>query len=377
MQTALEQIERGQYAEARTLMREALDYQRQLNEAHRNSRFTSVARTREFELNWQRVQTAQNADRIEALLLEADRAMAIDDHETALRLAGEAEALNRSILTEFPGLEPQRRQTGQRIMAMMDSAASLPLFQRQMQLHETLDHLLRTRDLPRIPDALNDWHRAMEDFRRRFPESRFRPELAEAKSDFLHAIRGDLLSLLTQLSDGLRDVPGFPGWRLFHSEVPQQLYERVMDTNPSGNPGPRFPVESLSWREARAFTERVSWILAAEAQLPPEDLFLAAAGRPGPQQLARQAWHSRNSERVPAPVATSTPNEDGFYDLYGNVDEWLFSPHDPPGSVQTAGGSARDNILTLAEMPLGTHSPDDRSRFIGFRFAVNLFPDPQ
>ena len=55
-------------------------------------------------------------------------------------------------------------------------------------------------------------------------------------------------------------------------EVPQNLWEAVMGSNPSKWKGPRNSVEMLSWKEAREFCRKVSELLRAEKRLGDDEV---------------------------------------------------------------------------------------------------------
>ena len=52
------------------------------------------------------------------------------------------------------------------------------------------------------------------------------------------------------------------------AEVSPELYARVMCTNRIGNVGCSMLVDSMSWREARGFCERLGLVLGRTVRLP-------------------------------------------------------------------------------------------------------------
>ena len=52
------------------------------------------------------------------------------------------------------------------------------------------------------------------------------------------------------------------------TEVSPELYARVMSTNRIGNVDCSLLVDSMSWREARGFCERLGWVLGRTVRLP-------------------------------------------------------------------------------------------------------------
>lgn len=53
-------------------------------------------------------------------------------------------------------------------------------------------------------------------------------------------------------------------------------------------------------------------------RLPSEQMWIKAAG-PVPEDIDNYAWHYNNSNRRTQPAATKKPNENGLYDMFGNV----------------------------------------------------------
>ena len=70
-------------------------------------------------------------------------------------------------------------------------------------------------------------------------------------------------------------------------------------------------------------------------------------------------------------IGTKEPLSEGFYDLLGNVSEWLYSDgvfeNEP---VKHIGGHFNDRINTIYSVPVREVSRKERSRLIGFRFVV-------
>jgi formylglycine-generating enzyme required for sulfatase activity len=69
-------------------------------------------------------------------------------------------------------------------------------------------------------------------------------------------------------------------------------------------------------------------------------------------------------------VGTGTANASGFFDLLGNVAEWL--EPDTAGAEQSpvAGGSYAEPTEDLVKVPVVRRSRLERARTIGFRVMV-------
>jgi formylglycine-generating enzyme required for sulfatase activity len=206
------------------------------------------------------------------------------------------------------------------------------------------------------------------------------------------------------------------GFYLGKYEVTQGEYEAVMRTNPSyfsaggggkqtvqGKDTSRFPVDTVSWQDAKDFCRKLTERERKEGKLPPnEECGLPTeaeweyACRGGTKK--QQAYHygatlspkEANINIVGAQqlgrtekVGSYEPNGFGLYDMHGNVWEWCEDRYnekeyqrgkckDPSGPL---GGSSRvvrgGGWFNVARGCRSAHryaySPDDRRYDLGFR----------
>ena len=112
------------------------------------------------------------------------------------------------------------------------------------------------------------------------------------------------------------------GFWIGQTEVPQGAYEKVAGKNPSRTKGPKLPMESVSWPDARSYCVSVGMRLPTEAEWEYAARAGSTASRYG--ELDQIAWFARNSGAKTHEVATKQPNAWGLYDTLGNVWEWVF-----------------------------------------------------
>ena len=115
------------------------------------------------------------------------------------------------------------------------------------------------------------------------------------------------------------------------TEVPQELWEAVMGSNPSYWKGSKLPVEQVSWNDCQEFIKKLNSLTGQNFRLPTEaEWEYAARGGSksrgdkysGSNNVDDVAWYYSNSGRQTHDVATKQPNELGLYDMSGNVWEW-------------------------------------------------------
>ncbi len=140
-------------------------------------------------------------------------------------------------------------------------------------------------------------------------------------------------------------------------EVTQGQWQRIMHNNPSYNKaGDNYPVEEVSWNDAKKFISRLNQKSGHEFALPTEAQWEYAARSGGKNQkysggddADRFAWYGSNSGLHTHPVGTKAPNGLGIYDMSGNVWEWCedvydkyaYSKHSLNNPVVETGGSFR------------------------------------
>jgi tetratricopeptide (TPR) repeat protein len=372
-ETAFSLMENGRYAEARDKIQQALETQQSLNETSRGSRFATIARLRQFEEAWKTIQTAEEVNRVERLIEEARGALGTEQIELAIAKAEEAEAIQQSLFERFP---EQRRTDSARIeeiQTLKDTAASLPSYMGIQKMRTEVRSLLRNRKMDAFKNTISEWLRATRNFTRNYPRSEYTGLIDDEEVTFLHEKRDEIPTLLETVYGNLAAIPGMRDQFLYRTEVAQILYSRVMGENPSSIKGNQLPVESVTWNEANQFVQKLSWILARPVDLPSREMFLSVLGETDEALIREQAWSSQNTDRETRPVGSSTPNAKGFYDLLGNVSEWLRPDEGArPERVLAIGGSARDSFLRLATVPEESRSPTERNRFVGFRITVQM-----
>lgn len=109
-----------------------------------------------------------------------------------------------------------------------------------------------------------------------------------------------------------------------------------------------YPAGGIHFVAARQYCEWLSKQSGKKFRLPTEAEWEYACRAGGPpvkpdrKELDKMAWHLKNSEEEPHPVGKKAPNAWGFYDMLGNVAEFVVrDPGDKTKGV-LAGGSYSD-----------------------------------
>ena len=114
-------------------------------------------------------------------------------------------------------------------------------------------------------------------------------------------------------------------------EVTQELWEAVMESNPSYFQATHNPVERVTWSDCQKFIKKLNLLTGRHFRLPTEaEWEYAARGGnrskgyiyAGSDIIGKVAWYTNNSNNKAQTVKQKYPNELGIYDMSGNVWEW-------------------------------------------------------
>ena len=115
------------------------------------------------------------------------------------------------------------------------------------------------------------------------------------------------------------------------TEVTQELWQAVMNNNPSINKGEKYPVDNVTWHECQEFIKKLNKATNLCFRLPTEAEWEYAArggnksrnfiysGSNNPNDIAIFKTDEKDGMQH---VKSKQPNELGLYDMSGNVWEW-------------------------------------------------------
>lgn len=179
------------------------------------------------------------------------------------------------------------------------------------------------------------------------------------------------------------------------TEVTQELWQAVMENNPSEFKGTNHPVENVSWNDCQEFIRKLNSLTSRNFHMPTEAEweFAARGGNKscgykysGSNNIGDVAWYTSNSRLTTHPVKQKKANELGIYDMSGNVWEWCLdeysnsydsSPNNNPngpscGTIHVLrGGSWIDNARSCRSSNRYYCFPEFRVFIIGLRLALS------
>jgi tetratricopeptide (TPR) repeat protein len=372
-ESALSLIGEGRFDEATRAVGEALEIQRSLNRDYRKSRYSTLARLKMFEDAALAVEVAPKIARIESKMKRAEEALVAGDTTVAFETAQEAELLHQQVMTQYSQRGSEQVNRLEEIRVLKETAASQTAYDNIKTYQTIARKALMERDLDQFNGVVSDWFRETQSMGGKFQRSKHLSELDAEEVTYLHQNRSEIAAIMELVYASILPVPDHAGLMGFRTEVSQALFESVMGTNPSSSASQLGPVESVTWEEARLFTKRLGWILGRPVSLPSEPVYRSMLGEPRESSDRNHAWSSSNSGRETKETGALAANPNGFFDLLGNVSEWIGSDSENmPSFVTAIGGSARDSAARLSTVPDDSRSPIERNRFIGFRFVVRV-----
>ena len=199
---------------------------------------------------------------------------------------------------------------------------------------------------------------------------------------------------IASILKGMIKVPGRDYW-LSATELTQGQWESVMGYNPSSHKGANLPVENVSRDDCDIFLKKLNATKEVQAsqfefRLPElhEWKFAAWAGSAGRGSWIKpgvagdvldMAWVRANSLNQTHAVATKAPNAFGFYDMLGNVWEWLAKEGgDAPRGCGSLKGCAFNQVANKCTWSQNWHIPKtQRNSYCGLRLAAHVRSQPE
>jgi tetratricopeptide (TPR) repeat protein len=363
--------DKGDYEAARESYTKALGQLRSMLYKIPPSFFDCDEKTRFLENRCAEINARIRSAEVDALVEQAKRAASGGDYDKAAVLFSNALERHLSIAKDFPQssmASPARRNI---INKERQNTLSQPVERRLQSDLAELSAFLEANDDNSVQNAICKAQGTYSDLLRLYSDSDAAKNPSYKKIPFLFSVRSDVCLLRKAVMEHLREIPGDASWKMLDREVSQLIFVKICSTNPSARKADTLPVEGVTLAEARLFANRLSWIVGSDVSLPDLARYEAVARPVDATWVRKGTWNSVTAkEREVQPVATSTPDARGYYDLLGNVSEWLEPGSGDDTRALIIGGSARDNPIRLSEIPRDLHDTNERIRNNGFRVIV-------
>jgi hypothetical protein len=356
-------VSAGRWIEARELYGRARDIQLKLNRDHPRTRFSDLLAVDRLAAEIAALSATEAQAQLEAFVVQAAAAR---DPGEADELLARAVARQKLINEQFPQSRFVSMERLEQLEADRQTRRAGAWLDEVRTLERAGTEHLRRRELLQAQLLLGRARDKLEDTVAQLPRARGLDEELRQRLDYLGLRQADLAGIQDQAYDLLVPLPGHGQFALFRTEVPQALFQRVMNGNPSRHAGRELPVDSVTLAEAEDFCRRLGWVLGVAVRLPTAAEFRAAVG--DPTATAAHAWGLENGPGTSRPAGGKPANPQGFHDLLGNVAEWLAA--EAGDTAVLAGGSFAESRGQLQALPLRRAAKSERARTNGFRVVV-------
>ncbi len=370
---AREALEKGDWATAQLQFEKAIETITQMNSTYPTSVYTDFARLQKLDIELDSLKSSSLAAKINDCLEKARSAEAAGDHILASESYGDAVEVQKELNRLFPKSEHASDEKISDYEKKRVDAYSWKFAKEIVEQDKLLNRALYDGDFEKAKDISLNLLRKSEQFKTNFPRSQTVNDDLILRLRYITFMANNIPQIQKQVLGNLQKIEGFDSVEMLKTEVPQDLFILIMQENPSrDSDNPRKPVDSVTAEEISRFCNRLSWILGRNVSLPSKAQFKAAVGSLRYADLNEISWNNINSGGHTHPVATKKPNDRGFYDLLGNVGEYVISDdEDAVSGYKIIGGGAQtqtDSMLDLSEFSM---DEKQRNRMVGFRIVVS------
>ncbi len=363
--------ESKEWAKAEKILKLAINLQDRINLKYRGIKQADMSRLGQLQNKLIRIQSGERYTELERISQLADSRRAANENFEAAALYDEAARLQQEINEDFRESPHASSHRVSEFLRNSETAKSLELGLEIERNNDLLQSLLSKRRTYEASEVIVALRRGITEMQASFPLSSLNNKDLQIKVRYLTIIQKDLSFIHDRIYDALLPVPECEDWLMLRTEVSQALFSLIMGTNPSRNKGDLRPVDSVNWIDAKNFCERLGWVLGKPVRLPTENEFRLVLGPLRYLVLEDHVWSAESADGIPQNIGTKEPFGSDYYDLLGNVSEWLESidRFDSEEAVHI-GGHAQDRLESIFSVPLRYRSRGERSRLIGFRVVV-------
>ncbi len=357
---------------------EALTIEKELWANYRNvivSNSTRLLRLQDLIATVNSAPDYERRERNAALAREAEQKK---DWKTAAEAWEKALSAQKTIIQNFPRSLYGQKTVEEELAANLANASARPEFITLEKDYAQMHADIRERQTERVPQIAKQALRRAEEIQRKWPASTLISDKFLQELRYMDLKAPDISGVQSNLFKLLLPVPGQPAkTRMMKTEVSQALYTFVMPFNPSARKELSNPVESVDYNDAQEFCRRLSMLVGCPVRLPTQTEFLAAAGTHEPNDILSHAWLIENSSGTVHAVGKLNANSAGFFDLYGNVAEWVCADPDTTAERRKfeefiAGGDCQTPTYSFPSDLFKKVARTEKSRTRGFRVVVEV-----
>lgn len=366
-------IEAKDWIAAEQTLKKAIDTQLDINRSYRGTKQASTLRLELLKNKLLGIQSGQSNLEILALENKADALKAQGEMLDSAHCYQEAARLQTELNKTYPESPHASSDRVNYFLRKAQTAQSFELGRSIERNHARLKKILAERRTYDAVEIIAQLNRDIQYLQDAYPRSSLFDKQLKLKISYLAIIQNDLGFIQDRVYAMLLPIPKVDEWQMAKTEVSQVLYQFIMGENPSRNIGETNPVDSVSWLEAKDFCKRLGWIIGKPVRLPTEHEFRQALGPLRYVVLEEHVWSMLDAREIAKPIGQKEPFASGYYDLLGNVSEWLESIDSfEDEDARHIGGHAGDRIEVIFGVPLRNTSRAERNRMTGFRFVVNF-----
>ncbi|MBO7521426.1 MAG: SUMF1/EgtB/PvdO family nonheme iron enzyme, partial [Opitutales bacterium] len=367
-----EEVELKHWQEAKILYKKAIDIQNLINKEYSNTSYADFSKVRDFEIELESLNAAPLKSEIDESVAAGKKCEAEKKFLEAAEFYRKAVDKQAELNANF---ERSAFASGERLSqlkVLQDIAMSRPLFDDISEMRSRLQAMLREgQPCEKILPLAENILIKCDSFKAEHPLSNLLKEETVLSLRYIGYLGKNLQKIHEYCAENLLSFGDSGSVKMLRTEVPQYLYELVMQENPSRNRDPQNPVETVSYENAQDFCRRLSWILARKVSLPTVGQYKTALGSLKYADINSISWNAGNSDMRTRHVATKEPNIKGFYDLLGNVGEYSAPGED--GMPSVFGGNAQTWTDAISDIPAAKIQTTQRGdRNVGFRFVVDF-----
>ena len=361
-------LEDKDWTKARVELEKTIEILVRLNSLYPTSVYTDFARMQKLDVELESLKSTELQLKIENFEKKAAELESKGEFLAASEAYSDAEETQRSLNKLFPKSRHASEEKLSDFNRKKEDTYSWKFAKEILNQEEQMESALLKGEVRDAVEISGNLIRKVEQFKSDFPRSQIIPSDMILRLRYINYMSKDIAKIQKMVLEDLRDINGV---KMLKHEVSQELFKLVMQENPSRNSeSAGNPVDSVTFDDATRFCTRLSWILAKDVSLPSKKVFADAIGELRYVNLDELSWNNMNSGGKTHAVGSKKPNDKGFYDLLGNVAEYVISDNSDDRFALTMGGSAQtstDEMLDLAVVQVDSRQ---RNRMVGFRIVV-------